>query len=186
MPLLHYSSALSLIGYTLLAYTSRGIGLVLLGDDEVELQRLLKTYYPASQMIEDDYHQSVSHQMLLDWIEHPHPRLDVPLDMAGTAFQRRVWLALCDIPLGETRSYQSIACSLGMPRACRAVAGACAANRLALFIPCHRVIRSDGSLSGYRWGTARKRLLLEREAEVSNESLDGRSVALRHLTGFST
>ncbi len=97
-------------------------------------------------------------------IERPHSPAALPLDIRGTAFQQRVWAALTRIPVGTTMSYAEIARTIGAPTAVRAVAGACAANRLAVAIPCHRVVRTDGSLSGYRWGVERKRALLEREA----------------------
>ena len=96
-------------------------------------------------------------------LETPRAGLDLPLDIQGTAFQRRVWQALREIPCGETASYTAIAARIGAPTSSRAVAGACAANTLALAIPCHRVVRQDGGLSGYRWGVARKRALLDRE-----------------------
>ena len=97
-------------------------------------------------------------------VERPELGLDLPLDLRGTAFQRRVWLALQKLPAGATVSYAELARSLGAPKAVRAVAGACAANHLAVAIPCHRVVRTDGSLSGYAWGVERKRALIDREA----------------------
>ena len=99
------------------------------------------------------------------FVERPEAPLDLPLDVRGTAFQRRVWEALRRIPPGATASYADVAAVIGAPKAVRAVAGACAANPVALAIPCHRVVRGDGALSGYRWGVARKRALLEREAK---------------------
>ncbi|MNQ99116.1 Bifunctional transcriptional activator/DNA repair enzyme Ada [compost metagenome] len=102
---------------------------------------------------------------VIGFIEAPQLGLDLPLDVRGTAFQERVWQALREIPPGSTASYAEIAERIGSPRAVRAVAQACAANSLAVAIPCHRVVRSDGNLSGYRWGVERKRRLLEREAE---------------------
>ena len=101
---------------------------------------------------------------VVGFVEAPGLGLDLPLDVRGTAFQQRVWQALRDIPAGETASYTEIARRIGAPKAVRAVAGACAANVLAVAIPCHRVLRNDGGLSGYRWGVERKRALLEREA----------------------
>ncbi|HPG89330.1 MAG TPA: methylated-DNA--[protein]-cysteine S-methyltransferase, partial [Hyphomicrobium sp.] len=101
----------------------------------------------------------------LGLIEAPETGLDLPLDMRGTAFQHRVWQALRKIPAGTTATYSDIAETIGMPKAVRAVAAACAANKIAVAIPCHRVVRSDGSLSGYRWGVERKRKLLDREAK---------------------
>jgi AraC family transcriptional regulator of adaptative response/methylated-DNA-[protein]-cysteine methyltransferase len=98
-------------------------------------------------------------------VENPHIGLDLPLDVRGTAFQRRVWQALQTVPVGECVSYSEIARRIGSPSAVRAVAGACAANNLAIAIPCHRVVRNDGALSGYAWGVERKRALLDREAQ---------------------
>ena len=101
---------------------------------------------------------------VVGFVEAPRLGLDLPLDVRGTAFQERVWRALVEIPVGSTASYAEIARKIGAPTAARAVAQACAANTLAVAIPCHRVIRSDGTLTGYRWGVARKRVLLDREA----------------------
>ena len=101
---------------------------------------------------------------VVGFVEAPRRGLDLPLDVRGTAFQQRVWRALCDIPVGSTASYADIAGKVGAPGAVRAVAQACAANAIAVAIPCHRVVRKDGALSGYRWGVERKRALLEREA----------------------
>jgi AraC family transcriptional regulator of adaptative response/methylated-DNA-[protein]-cysteine methyltransferase len=103
---------------------------------------------------------------VIGFVETPGTSLELPLDIRGTAFQHRVWTALREIPPGTTASYAEIARRIGRPKAVRAVAGACAANPLAVAIPCHRVVRSDGALSGYRWGIARKRALLEREAKT--------------------
>ena len=102
---------------------------------------------------------------IINFIDAPRLGVDLPLDIRGTVFQQRVWQALQDIPVGQTASYTDIARRLGAPKAARAVAGACAANPLAVVIPCHRVVRSNGDLSGYRWGIERKRILLEKEAK---------------------
>ncbi len=102
----------------------------------------------------------------VDFLAQPQKALDLPLDIRGTLFQQKVWHALQQIPVGETRNYTQIAAAIGDAKASRAVAGACAANSIALLIPCHRVVRSDGALSGYRWGVERKRELLQREADV--------------------
>lgn len=159
-----YSLAKSSLGHTALAYTNEGVCWVVLGDEEASVRTQLVRVIGSGF---DQSHETKAgdwHQTLLEWIESPRSRLDLPLNLTGTAFQRRVWSALGTIPPGETRSYYDIAVSLDRPEACRAVAGACAANRWALVIPCHRVIRRDGSLSGYRWGDSWKRSLLEREA----------------------
>lgn len=158
-----WSLARSALGHILLAHTRRGVCLVLPGDSEVCLRNTVSRFLPAHRLREQCLADSNWHLRLLDWIESPGEKLHVPLDVTGTPFQRRVFEALGMIPPGQTRSYQAIAEQLGMPGGSRAVAGACAANRLALLIPCHRVIRSDGSLGGYRWGMAWKQALLERE-----------------------
>jgi AraC family transcriptional regulator of adaptative response/methylated-DNA-[protein]-cysteine methyltransferase len=163
---LHYSIATSYLGLTLMAYTRNGVNLIMMGDHENELLKLLEGYYPPTSSIREAMENSLFHRQLLDWIEYPVAPLNIPLERIGTPFQFQVWTALCAIPPGETRSYQAIASNLGKPDAARAVANACAANRLAPIIPCHRVIRSDGSLSGYRWGITRKKALLEREASI--------------------
>ena len=121
--------------------------------------------FPAARLIGGDtaFEQRIAR--VVGFVEAPKLGLDLPLDVRGTAFQERVWQALRRIPAGKTVSYAELARRVGAPRAVRAVAGACAANLLAVAIPCHRVVRSDGGLSGYRWGVERKRALLEREAE---------------------
>lgn len=119
--------------------------------------------FPKAHLIgaEAGYEKVVA--QVVGFIEAPKIGLHLPLDIRGTAFQQRVWQALRDIPFGQTRSYTAVAESIGMPRATRAVAKACAANKLAVAIPCHRVIRRDGSLSGYAWGVDRKEIMLDRE-----------------------
>ncbi len=103
------------------------------------------------------------------WLKHPNVGLDLPLDVRGTAFQHRVWQALREIPIGTTATYSEIAEKIGMPKAVRAVATACAANKIAVAIPCHRVVRTDGSLSGYRWSVERKRQLIDRESHARSK-----------------
>ena len=164
MSVLYYSIAPFCYGYTLLARTDNGIHLLLPGNDPGELFGYLHQYYPGAVLVREEPDDSCHHPRIQQWFETPCPLADMPLVLTGTAFQQRVWQVLQTIPIGHTRSYQSIARELDKPGASRAVAGACAANRLALLIPCHRVIHSDGSLSGYRWGVPLKRWLLEREA----------------------
>jgi AraC family transcriptional regulator of adaptative response/methylated-DNA-[protein]-cysteine methyltransferase len=137
-----------------------------LGDDPNVLVRDLQKQFPKANLIGNDpsYEQLVAKVVAL--IEQPGFGLDLPLDIRGTAFQQRVWKALQQIPPGSTASYAEIAIKIGMPKAVRAVAQACGANDLAVAIPCHRVVRSDGALSGYRWGVERKRALLQREAHA--------------------
>ena len=126
--------------------------------------RELQDRYPKLKLTADGRDLAPSIAEISDFIAIPHQEPDLVLDLHGTAFQRKVWQALCDIPAGSTASYADIAKRIGRPKSARAVAGACAANAIAVAVPCHRVVRSDGSLSGYRWGVARKRALLDREA----------------------
>lgn len=153
------------LGRCLVAESERGICAILLGDDDAELAGELATLFPKAEPApqEDAFAQRIRH--VIASIDNRAAPLELPLDIRGTAFQQRVWQALREIPCGETASYQQVAQAIGQPNAVRAVAGACAANRLAIVIPCHRVVRNDGALSGYRWGTARKALLLKREAK---------------------
>jgi AraC family transcriptional regulator of adaptative response/methylated-DNA-[protein]-cysteine methyltransferase len=154
------------LGRVLVAATERGICAILLGDDEAGLAADLAERFPRA---------NISHSVdfsdylvrVIAKIDAPGTSLALPLDIRGTAFQRQVWQALQQIPAGETRSYGEIAAELGHPSAVRAVAGACAANRLAVAVPCHRVVGRDGAMTGYRWGVARKRALLAREAEAT-------------------
>jgi AraC family transcriptional regulator of adaptative response/methylated-DNA-[protein]-cysteine methyltransferase len=152
------------LGSILVAQSERGVCAILLGDDPDALARDLQDRFPNATLVGGDrsYEQLVA--QVVGFVEAPALGLDLPLDVRGTAFQQRVWRALRDIPAGSTASYSEIARRIGSPHAVRAVAGACAANMLAVAIPCHRVVRNDGELSGYRWGVPRKRALLEREA----------------------
>src|SRR6185503_10222133 len=162
-----YTIANCSLGRLLVAATERGICSVALGDSDAELTTGLFTEYPKASI--DSKDTSISPQLNL-WLEKvlaglngQSPRIDLPLDIQATAFQWRVWEELRRIPLGETRSYQQIAEAIGKPKAVRAVASACAGNHAALVIPCHRVIREDKSLGGYRWGLERKKALIEKE-----------------------
>ncbi len=152
------------LGSILVAQTERGVCAILLGDDPEELVRDLERRFPRASLHGSDarYEQTVAQVVAL--VEAPALGLALPLDIRGTAFQQRVWEALLKLPPGATASYGALAASLGLPRSSRAVAQACAANALAVAIPCHRVVRGDGALSGYRWGIERKRTLLAREA----------------------
>ena len=152
------------LGSFLTASTDKGICAILLGDDPDSLLRELQDRFPKAQLTGGDSEYEKLVAQVLSFIETPAKGLDLPLDIQGTAFQQRVWRALRDIPAGQTVSYSDIAERLGSPRAVRAVAGACAANPLAIAIPCHRVVRRNGGLSGYYWGIERKRALLAREA----------------------
>jgi AraC family transcriptional regulator, regulatory protein of adaptative response / methylated-DNA-[protein]-cysteine methyltransferase len=152
------------LGSILVAKSQKGICAILLGDDPDALVRDLQDRFPRATLIggEAEFEHLVA--KVVGFVEAPRHGLDLPLDVRGTAFQRRVWQALQEIPSGATASYADIAERIGSPKAVRAVALACASNRLAVAIPCHRVVRNDGALSGYRWGAERKRALLDREA----------------------
>jgi AraC family transcriptional regulator of adaptative response/methylated-DNA-[protein]-cysteine methyltransferase len=163
---IHFAIGQCSLGAILVAASARGICAILLGDDAEALARDLQDRFPRAILIggDNEFEQLVAR--VVGFVEAPGLGLSLPLDVRGTAFQQRVWHALCAIPAGATATYAEIAQRIGAPKAVRAVAGACAANPLAVAIPCHRVVRTDGSLSGYRWGVDRKRSLLEREAQV--------------------
>lgn len=155
------------LGAVLVAATDRGVCAILLGDDPDALLRELQDSFPRAELIGGDAEFERLVAQVVGFVERPATGLDLPLDIRGTAFQQRVWQALRQIPAGTTVSYAELAARLGIPKSVRAVARACATNTIAVAIPCHRVVRSDGGLSGYRWGIERKRALLEREAEES-------------------
>jgi AraC family transcriptional regulator of adaptative response/methylated-DNA-[protein]-cysteine methyltransferase len=152
------------LGAILVAATDKGICAISLGDDPDQLVRDLQDRFPEAYLIggDQDFEQWMA--KVVGLVEAPALGLDLPLDVRGTAFQQRVWQALCEIPSGSAVSYTEIAERIGAPKAVRAVAQACASNPIAVAIPCHRVVRNDGALSGYRWGIERKRALLDREA----------------------
>jgi AraC family transcriptional regulator of adaptative response/methylated-DNA-[protein]-cysteine methyltransferase len=152
------------LGAILVAATGKGLCAILLGDDPDQLARDLQDRFPHAALRGDDPAFASTVALVVGFVEAPAIGLDLPLDIRGTAFQQRVWQALREIPPGQTASYADVARKLGQPRAVRAVAQACGANALAVAIPCHRVVKSDGSLSGYHWGVQRKQALLEREA----------------------
>jgi AraC family transcriptional regulator of adaptative response/methylated-DNA-[protein]-cysteine methyltransferase len=148
------------LGAILVASSEKGVAAILLGDDPDALVRDLQDRFPRATLVGGDAAYEARIAGVIGFVEAPATGLDLPLDVRGTAFQQRVWQALRGVPAGETVSYAEIARRIGAPAATRAVAGACAANPIAVAIPCHRVVRNDGSLSGYRWGVARKRQLL--------------------------
>ncbi len=154
------------LGSILVAASERGVCAILMDDDPDKLVRDLQDRFPRAELIGGDaeFEQLIS--TVVGFVDAPGQGLDLPLDVRGTAFQQRVWQALREIPAGETRSYSAIATRIGAPKAARAVAQACAANPLAVAIPCHRVVRTDGSLSGYRWGIDRKAELLRKERKA--------------------
>jgi AraC family transcriptional regulator, regulatory protein of adaptative response / methylated-DNA-[protein]-cysteine methyltransferase len=154
------------LGSFLVAQSGRGICAILFGTERQTLARDLEARFPKANLIGVARGLQRLLARVARLIDAPTIALALPLDLRGTAFQRRVWRALCNVKSGETVSYGEIAKRIGSPAAVRAVAGACAANALAVAVPCHRVVRSDGALSGYRWGIERKRMLLEREARA--------------------
>lgn len=162
------------LGYALVAATSKGICAILLGDDVQRLERELRARFPNATIDAGDAAFDRLVATVVAFVESPDRGWRLPLDVRGTAFQQRVWEALRRVPPGSTTSYSELARRIGSPSAVRAVAQACAANPVAVAIPCHRVLRSDGSLSGYRWGVARKRALLQREAGRTADLAVGR------------
>jgi len=161
---IHYTVVRTSLGLLLVAVTERGICSVALGDDEATLVASLRAEYPAAELARATDADDRLVDAVVAHVEGRARTSDVPLDVQATAFQWQVWRALQRIPEGATRSYQEIARELGHPSAARAVARACASNRIAVLIPCHRVVRGDGALGGYRWGVARKAALLARES----------------------
>jgi AraC family transcriptional regulator of adaptative response/methylated-DNA-[protein]-cysteine methyltransferase len=157
---LRYSVEKSTLGLVLAASSEKGVRAILLGDDRELLVTELQRRFPKARLTRGDDHLA----KIIACVENPKLKPALPLDVRGTAFQQRVWQALREIPAGSTLSYAQVAEKIGSPKSVRAVAGACAANAIAVAIPCHRVVRSDGNLSGYRWGVERKRALLDREA----------------------
>lgn len=158
-----YTITASSLGKLLVATTTRGLCAVRLGDSAEVLETELCAEFARAEIKQDDGALATWVEAILEHLEGERPKLELPLDIQATAFQRRVWQELQRIPYGETRSYSEIAQAIGKPSATRAVAGACAANPVALVTPCHRVVRSDGSMGGYRWGMARKREILANE-----------------------
>lgn len=171
---IRYRTAPCVLGWVLVAATERGICLVELGDDPAALEDSLRQRFAKADLKQAEADFGTLVERVIAAIETPELVASLPLDIQGTAFQERVWQALRQIPAGSTASYSEIAQRIGATGAVRAVAGACAANKLALLIPCHRVVRSDGALSGYRWGVQRKQALLELEAQTKqgNEQTD--------------
>lgn len=153
------------MGSILVASSHKGVAAILLGDNPDDLVHDLQDRFPNAQLIGADSNYESLIASVVGFVEMPQLGLDLPLDVRGTAFQQRVWQALREIPVGNTVSYAEVARRIGTPKAVRAVAGACAKNNLAVAIPCHRVVKNDGALSGYAWGVDRKRELLKREAQ---------------------
>jgi AraC family transcriptional regulator of adaptative response/methylated-DNA-[protein]-cysteine methyltransferase len=152
----------------LVASSAKGVAAILIGDDTPALVEEQQASFPSAALRATDDDRFIGRVVGL--IDNPSGTIDLPLDIRGTPFQQKVWAALQAIPAGVTETYSALAVRVGDPKAVRAVASACAANKLAVAIPCHRVLRTDGSLSGYRWGVERKRALIEREAAPARMS----------------
>lgn len=152
------------LGAILVAASAKGICAILLGDDPELLTHDLQNRFPVAQPIDADADFGRLLAQVIDFIEAPKLNLTLPLDVRGTTFQQHVWQVLRQVPAGQTLSYTELATRIGAPKAVRAVAGACAANPIAVAIPCHRIVRADGGLAGYRWGLERKQTLLARES----------------------
>ncbi|WP_081768808.1 bifunctional DNA-binding transcriptional regulator/O6-methylguanine-DNA methyltransferase Ada [Herbaspirillum sp. RV1423] len=161
---IHFAVAQCWLGAILVATTQKGVCAITLGDDPDRLVRDLQDQFPQAELVGGDAEFEKLIARVIGFIDAPQGDLNLPLDVRGTAFQQRVWQALRDIPAGTRVTYSDIAERIGKPSAVRAVASACASNAIAVLIPCHRVVRMDGSLSGYRWGVDRKKALLDRES----------------------
>jgi AraC family transcriptional regulator of adaptative response/methylated-DNA-[protein]-cysteine methyltransferase len=164
---IRYTVVETAVGHAMVAATAKGICMTALGDDRAALEVELRRRFPAALIWPADAQLADWAERIVRFVTNPDTQPDLPLDIRGTAFQARVWRALQQVPPGRTATYTEIAAALGRTRAVRAVAGACAANKLALLVPCHRIVREDGNLAGYRWGIERKRALLAREREAN-------------------
>lgn len=169
---IRYTVVETAIGHAIVAATSKGICMTALGDDRGALEAELRRRFPAALIWPADTQLAEWAERIVRFVTNPDTQPDLPLDIRGTAFQARVWRALQEVPPGRTATYTEIAAVLGQSRAVRAVAGACAANKLALLVPCHRIVREDGNLAGYRWGIERKRALLAREREAVRDQAE--------------
>jgi AraC family transcriptional regulator of adaptative response/methylated-DNA-[protein]-cysteine methyltransferase len=167
---IHFAIGECSLGSILVASSERGVCAILMGDDPDALAHDLQDRFPRAHLIGGDKKFERLVAKVVGFVEAPAKGLNLPLDVRGTAFQQRVWQALQKIPAGSTATYTQIAKRIGAPTSVRAVASACAANALAVAIPCHRVLRNDGGLAGYRWGVERKRALLKREAKAGGEN----------------
>ena len=164
---IQFTFADSSLGLMLIARSDAGLCAVLFGDDRAQLRGDLQARFPGASLSEAPEALGSLADSVVRHVESPGTVLDAPLDIRGTDFQRTVWDALRDIPAGSTSSYSEVAARIGNPKAVRAVARACAANTLAVLIPCHRVVTTEGKVTGYRWGVERKRALLDREASLA-------------------
>jgi AraC family transcriptional regulator of adaptative response/methylated-DNA-[protein]-cysteine methyltransferase len=169
----------SFLGWVLIAATAKGICAIEFGDSPDILENRLRDRFSKATILDNDDIFKTWVKQILAHLERPQWGLDLPLDIRGTAFQRLVWTALREIPPGSSVSYTDIAAKIGRPKAARAVAQACASNKIAVAIPCHRVVRRDGRLGGYRWGLERKRAVLERETALQKSSIDAKRSRLK-------
>ncbi len=163
---IQFATGESSLGNVLVAQSAKGVCAILIGDNAAELARDLQRRFPKANLTPGDSAFAKTVARVVRFVDAPGKDFGLPLDIQGTAFQKRVWKALVRIPAGKTKSYTEVAKQIGAPKAVRAVASACAANSIAVAIPCHRVLRSDGSVSGYRWGVERKRALLKKESKA--------------------
>ena len=152
------------LGLVLVAVSGKGLAAILMGDSEDKLRRELAAAFPHTRIVADATGLAGTLAQVVSFLDAPHQGLDLPLDLRGSALEQAVWQALRKVPAGRTTTYGQLATSLALPATAQEVGAACAANRLAVAIPCHRVVKADGSISGYRWGVARKRKLINREA----------------------
>lgn len=169
---LRYTTGHCQLGGLLLAVCEAGVAAILLGDEDDAMVADLQQRFPAATLEEDQASLKKDFKALVRYVDHPLGKLDLqrPLAAHGSAFQQTVWAELAKVPAGQTITYTELAKRIDKPAAVRAVASACAANPLAIVVPCHRVLRSDGSISGYRWGVQRKRQLIELEHQLVNEN----------------
>jgi AraC family transcriptional regulator of adaptative response/methylated-DNA-[protein]-cysteine methyltransferase len=172
---IRFGFGLTSLGQILVATTNRGVCSVKIGTNRRQLETQLREEFPAADVRREDEAVDLALTRILEAIEHGGPRPEIPIDIQATAFQARVWRALSKVPRGETRTYLEIAGAIGAPNAVRAVASACAANPVAVVIPCHRIVRTDGSMGGYRWGIERAQTLLQREGASIGVPNRGRS-----------
>ena len=163
-PTIRYAAIKTRFGHALAAFTPKGLCSLELGDDAPALLRSLAVRFPDAELVESASGLKAETAAIAAFLEAPAKGLDLPLDPHGSDFQKSVWRELMAIPVGETRTYSDVARAMGRPQAVRAVASACGRNRLAVVVPCHRVVRKDGGLGGFFWGIERKKALLENEA----------------------
>jgi AraC family transcriptional regulator of adaptative response/methylated-DNA-[protein]-cysteine methyltransferase len=170
---IHYTIADSPLGRLLVGATDRGISALYLGESDAQLEAAIQKEYPRAEIRRDRNGMEGWIESILAHLRGREPHLNLPTDVQATAFQRRVWEELRRIPYGATRTYSEVARAIGRPKAIRAVARACATNPVSVVVPCHRVVREDGNLAGYRWGVERKRVLLEHESAAVGRKKDG-------------